>query len=703
VSDRHNPAGFRLFFLRPVVLSAVLGALFVGVFGAPGAASAQPLVVLDPGHGGADPGAVGCGLEEEDAVLDVSLRLRVLLEAAGVRVTMTRDTDAAVGLSARAALANSMGADVFVSNHSNSNAGAPASGTETWIANAASARSETLAAAIQAEMIGAWGLPDRGVKNADFVVVRDTTMPAALAEMAFTNRCMPDAALLMSDVSRQQMAEAQARAILAWLGIAPGTDGTARGVVFEDQGVGTEDLTVRIPGASVRVIETSAMATAGSPDGDWSFALPAGSYTLEASAPGYVTGTRSCVVTSGSTSWCSIGLFPESVVVDAGASDAGSAVDVGVLPADAGPSSDTGTEMRDMATCGCRAGRSAVDRWPRCCCSACWSRRFSNAGGTKAGGTKAGGTKAGGTSRALVELPAGVGLAAGAGLHADRVRSRGVDVGTAHRARARLHRTRALVRRAHRGAALRCQEAASPILSPDGRFVLLSSADLTTLTIIEVESGEQRVLATGPRVGLEPRWQPDGSVAFRGPMDTATAIPSLAVTRAGEPTAVLLRTHGVHAWVESGDGEDSVLFRDGHETRRISRGGDRYLMPSSGGGWITYWGAATGVFLYRVEARDPLVVGDPLLDPGASFGHPRLDASGRLLVFERTTDEGHVFTSGSVLLADLSSTPVRVMTIPTAPVWRACPASRAVDEEGHARLSFLLDGELVVAELVLLP
>ena len=695
MSDRHNPAGFRLFFLRALVL----GALFAGVFGAAGAASAQPLVVLDPGHGGADPGAVGCGLEEEDAVLDVSLRLRVLLEAAGVRVTMTRDTDAAVGLSARAALANSMGADVFVSNHSNSNAGAPASGTETWIANAASARSETLAAAIQAEMIAVWGLPDRGVKNADFVVVRDTTMPAALAEMAFTNRCMPDAALLMSDVSRQQMAEAQARAILAWLGIAPGTDGTARGVVFEDQGVGTEDLTVRIPGASVRVIETSAMATAGSPDGDWSFALPAGSYTLEASAPGYVTGTRSCVVTSGSTSWCSIGLFPESVVDDAGASDAGSAVDVGVLPADAGPSSDTGTEMRDMATCGCRAGRSGGGPLATLLLLGLLVTALSR---KRVARKRVARRRVARRALSWSSLPAWASLLALACTliacgHAESTSAPLTALEPASIARVPSFAELTVVQR------FDAQEAASPILSPDGRFVLLSSADLTTLTIIEVESGEQRVLATGPRVGLEPRWQPDGSVAFRGPMDSATAIPSEAVTRAGEPTAVLLRTHGVHAWVESGDGEDSVLFRDGHETRRISRGGDRYLMPSSGGGWITYWGASTGVFLCGVEARDPLVVGDPLLDPGASYGHPRLDASGRLLVFERTTDEGHVFTSGSVLLADLSSTPVRVMTIPHGAGVARMPSVSAVDEEGHARLSFLLDGELVVAELVLLP
>jgi len=156
-------------------------------------ARAQPLIVIDAGHGGTDPGAVGCSLEEANVVLDVALRLRTELEAAGIRVALTRDVDEFVGLSARAAFANSRSADGFVSIHSNANSGTPASGTETWIANAAGARSLSLAELIQAEMVRAWGLPDRGVKRADFVVVRDTTMPAALAQLEFTNRCPPGA------------------------------------------------------------------------------------------------------------------------------------------------------------------------------------------------------------------------------------------------------------------------------------------------------------------------------------------------------------------------------------------------------------------------------------------------------------------------------------------------------------------------------
>lgn len=84
--------------------------------------------------------------------------------------------------------------------------------------------------------------------------------------------------------------------------------GVLLGVVFEDLGVGSADMSVRIPGAEVSCAGEGT-TTAGSPDADWSFTLPAGSYTVTASAAGYEPGTRDCQVTSGQDSWCSIGLF----------------------------------------------------------------------------------------------------------------------------------------------------------------------------------------------------------------------------------------------------------------------------------------------------------------------------------------------------------------------------------------------------------
>lgn len=77
-------------------------------------------VVIDPGHGGPDPGAVGIGgLRETDVVLDVCLQIARLLQARGVQVLMTRTSEVDVDLPPRVALANSSGADLFVSVHAN--------------------------------------------------------------------------------------------------------------------------------------------------------------------------------------------------------------------------------------------------------------------------------------------------------------------------------------------------------------------------------------------------------------------------------------------------------------------------------------------------------------------------------------------------------------------------------------------------------
>ena len=79
-------------------------------------------VVIDPGHGGKDPGAISrSGLKEKDVNLDVAKRLYNLLKAAGVEVVMTRSSDTFIPLSERARIANSSGADLFISVHSNAN------------------------------------------------------------------------------------------------------------------------------------------------------------------------------------------------------------------------------------------------------------------------------------------------------------------------------------------------------------------------------------------------------------------------------------------------------------------------------------------------------------------------------------------------------------------------------------------------------
>ena len=168
-------------------------------------AQAQYLICIDAGHGGTDPGAVGCGMEEADIVLDVSQRLAQLIEDdPDLTGIMTRDSDVFVSLAGRSAYANNNGADRFASIHANAFNGA-ATGIETYHATISSAASVDQANAIQAGMVALWpNLPDRGVKSAGFSVLVNTSMPATLSELAFIDMCSADAVLLADAEERQR-------------------------------------------------------------------------------------------------------------------------------------------------------------------------------------------------------------------------------------------------------------------------------------------------------------------------------------------------------------------------------------------------------------------------------------------------------------------------------------------------------------------
>ena len=179
-------------------------------------------VVIDPGHGGPDPGAVGIGgLRETDVVLDVSLQLARLLQARGVQVLMTRTSEVDVDLPPRVSLANNSGADAFVSLHANAlSMGRPdVNGIETFYFAGAgtSERSRLLAGSLQQQMMAiSAGTPDRGVRTARFFVIRRTTMPSSLVEMGFVTGRV-DASRLADPDYRRRMALALAAGILDYL------------------------------------------------------------------------------------------------------------------------------------------------------------------------------------------------------------------------------------------------------------------------------------------------------------------------------------------------------------------------------------------------------------------------------------------------------------------------------------------------------
>jgi N-acetylmuramoyl-L-alanine amidase len=176
-------------------------------------------VVIDPGHGGPDPGAVGIGgLRETDVVLDIGLQVARLLQARGVQVLLTRTSEIDVDLPPRVSLANSSRATAFVSIHANalSMARPDVNGIETFFFQSWSSRA--LAAAIQAEVLAVSpGSPDRGVRQGRFFVIRRTVMPSALVETGFVTGEL-DAPRLASGAHRQRVAQAIATGILRFLG-----------------------------------------------------------------------------------------------------------------------------------------------------------------------------------------------------------------------------------------------------------------------------------------------------------------------------------------------------------------------------------------------------------------------------------------------------------------------------------------------------
>ncbi|MBO8141770.1 MAG: N-acetylmuramoyl-L-alanine amidase [Firmicutes bacterium] len=149
-------------------------------------------IVVDPGHGGRDPGAIGPGgTQEKDINLAIALRVARFLEQAGARVVVTRDRDVYVELAARSRMANAIGADAFVSIHADAvGSGRTASGTATFYHpgpddSLEASVNRRYAESIQRELLRAIGLPDRGVRQRAYHVVLHTEMPSALVEVAF--------------------------------------------------------------------------------------------------------------------------------------------------------------------------------------------------------------------------------------------------------------------------------------------------------------------------------------------------------------------------------------------------------------------------------------------------------------------------------------------------------------------------------------
>ena len=168
-------------------------------------------IVIDPGHGGFDRGGIpGQRVPEKIMTLDVSLRLKPLLEKAGYKVVLTRDTDVFVPLGTRVAMANSYPNAIFVCIHFNSATRSGANGIETYFYSTESA---PLAASIHSAVVGGAPSENRGVRRRGYFVLRKTTVPAVLVECGFLTN-PTEAQYAQSNTYRQQLAQEIARGIL---------------------------------------------------------------------------------------------------------------------------------------------------------------------------------------------------------------------------------------------------------------------------------------------------------------------------------------------------------------------------------------------------------------------------------------------------------------------------------------------------------
>lgn len=198
------------------------------------------IVVIDPGHGGAEPGSVNESLRilEKDLNLDVSLRLQKLLDENGFKVVLTRYNDRLVPLEDRSQIANRSNAGLFVSIHFNAALNKEASGIETYLLtpeNSASSNDDTIGSSepsylgnqsdllnfelgyrVQSRLIADLQRVDRGIKKARFKVLKDLECPGLLIECGFLSHGK-EAPLINTPVYRQKLAESLSHSLTSIL------------------------------------------------------------------------------------------------------------------------------------------------------------------------------------------------------------------------------------------------------------------------------------------------------------------------------------------------------------------------------------------------------------------------------------------------------------------------------------------------------
>ena len=172
-------------------------------------------VFIDPGHGGYDNGAVQNGVLEDEINLQISQKIEAKLKAKGVQVKMSRYDDTYLSLTDRTRMANNWGSDIFVSIHQNSATSSSANGIETYYYSQRQ-DSKELASEIQTDLIQSTNAVNRGVKTANYAVIKTASMSSSLVECGFVSN-PTEAKNLSSSSYQDKVAEGIVNGIMEYL------------------------------------------------------------------------------------------------------------------------------------------------------------------------------------------------------------------------------------------------------------------------------------------------------------------------------------------------------------------------------------------------------------------------------------------------------------------------------------------------------
>lgn len=201
-----------------VLLFSLVLILTVGILATLPEAPLAPVavVVIDAGHGGHDPGAVVAGVQEKDINLALALRVQKKAESlTHVHVILTRTADTYPSLLERLALAEALGARLYLSVHANYYRDSRICGVETWIDTGAGAESLHLAREVQRALVAATGAADRGVRR-QTLYLRHTSLATALVEVGYLS-CPAERSKLLDPTYQDKIAAGILAGILAFL------------------------------------------------------------------------------------------------------------------------------------------------------------------------------------------------------------------------------------------------------------------------------------------------------------------------------------------------------------------------------------------------------------------------------------------------------------------------------------------------------